>query len=43
MQRKTQDKDDTIHHKVTENYYETKAHNKQDESFNKPLETDSEF
>ena len=40
--KKIKDKDDTIHHKVTENYKETEAHNKGDESFNKPLETDSE-
>ena len=40
--RKIQDKDDAIHHKVTENYTETESHNRGDESFNKPLETDSE-
>ena len=40
--RKIQDKDDTIHHKVTEDYTETESHNRGDEYFNKPLETDSE-
>ena len=39
---KTLEKDDTIHHKVTENYKKTEVHNKKDESFDEPLETDSE-